>query len=224
MNNLYDNKSELILKVKSGLHFGIIFVFALTLSRPAFSQSLAESWLKKAAKQFEQKGVDLSFRLNEDGINLSGKLLIEGEKFCYLTDEMKIWYDGTTQWTLQIDGEYRELYISNPTPEEQQSINPYLLLRHYQDGFTASDGGEKNINGKLQHLVILKAKNELQELSSINIYLNSNGTPDSLELLFPDERKYKIEVRSMHNGLTFTQQTFTYQEKENPADEVIDMR
>lgn len=206
------------------LYTWFVLVSLLLFSPSLQAQGVAEVWLKKAAQQFQQKGVDLSFRINEDGVRLSGKLLMEGKRFTFLTDEMKIWYDGTTQWTLQMDQDYTELYISNPTPDEQQSINPYLLLSNYQNSFTATDGGEKTVNGKLLHLVTLKAKDDRQELSELNIYLANDGTPNALELIFPDERVYKIEVRSMRNGLTFPQRTFTYQEKDFPADEVIDMR
>ena len=123
------------------LHSILFALLVMCFSLPLSAQGPAEVWLKKAASKFEQKGVDLSFRINEDGVRLSGRLLIEGKKFCFLTDEMKIWYDGTTQWTLQIDDDYSELYINEPTPEEQQSINPYLLLGSYQEHFTATDGG-----------------------------------------------------------------------------------
>ena len=207
-------------RIKSIFLVLITTCFALPLS----AQGTAEVWLKKAASKFEQKGVDLSFRINEDGIRLNGKLLIEGKKFSFHTDEMKIWYDGTTQWTYQTDDDYSELYISEPTPEEQQGINPYLLLGSYQEHFTAFDEGEKNINGQLLHKIILKAKDDQQELSQLTLYIYGDGIPAALVLTFPDNRKYKIEVQSFRNGLTFPQQTFTYQEKEYPVNEKIDMR
>ena len=205
-------------------HSILFALLVMCFSLPLSAQGPAEVWLQKAASKFEQKGVDLSFRINEDGVRLSGRLLIEDKKFCFLTDEMKIWYDGTTQWTLQIDDDYSELYINEPTPDEQQSINPYLLLGSYQEHSTATDGGEKTLNGMPHHLVTLKANDDQQELSQLTLYLDSEGTPAALTLTFPDERKYKIEVRSLRNGLTFPQHTFTYQPKDYPADEVIDMR
>ena len=137
---------------------------------------------------------------------------------------MKVWFDGTTQWTMQYDDEYCELYISNPTPEDQQSINPYLLLKNYKEHFTARDGSEKLISGKPVHEVILTAKDDQQELSSLHVYIKSDGHIAALLLNFPDDREYKIDVRSMRSGLTFPKNTFTYSEKSFPADEVIDMR
>lgn len=202
----------------------IAFVLMLFIAMPASAQDTAEVWLGKATEKLQNKGTEIAFRINEEGVRISGKLLMDGQKFIYDTEEMKIWYDGTTQWTLQMGNGYNELYINNPTPEEQQAINPYQLLSSYKDNFTATDGGEKSLNGKLAHMVKLHANDESAELESINIYIANDGTLSLLELVAPDDRAYKIEVRSMRNGLTFPKDTFTYSEKDYPADEVIDMR
>lgn len=201
-----------------------ILVLTVFTAMPTFAQGTAEVWLGKATEKLKNKGTEIAFRINEEGIRISGKLLMDGQKFIYDTDEMKIWYDGTTQWTLQMGSGYNELYINNPTLEERQTINPYLLLSSYKDNFTATDGGEKNINGKLAHMVKLQANDESAELERINIYITNDGTLSLLELIAPDDRAYKIEVRSMRNGLTFPKDTFTYSAKDHPADEVIDMR
>lgn len=202
----------------------IAFLVILFAARPVSAQGVAEVWLSKAAEKLRNKGTEISFRIKEEGVRISGKLLMDGEKFAYDTDEMKIWYDGTTQWTLQIGDDYNELYIGNPTIEDQQSINPYLLLNNYKENFTVMDGGEKSIGGNLTHMVTLKANNERQEINSLNIYITSDGMLSLLELVAPDGHPYKIEVRSMRNGLTFPKNTFIYQPENHPVDEVIDMR
>lgn len=197
---------------------------AVFVAFSAMAQGTADVWLQKATSQLQKKGVEIVFRINEEGIRIGGKLLMNEDNYFFDTDEMKIWCDGTTQWTLQTDGDYSELYISTPTAEDQQSINPYMLLQNYQESFTAADGGEKNLNGKLVHEVILTAKNDRQELSHLNVYLTENGDLAAMSLVFPDEREYRIEIRSMRNGLTFPKSTFVYSEKEYPAGEVIDIR
>ncbi len=203
---------------------GLITLFVLVLIPSTLSaQGVAEIWLNKATEKFKNKGSEISFRINEEGIRLSGKLLIDGERFFYDTEEMKIWYDGTTQWTLQMGSGYNELYINNPTPEEQQNINPYILLSNYKEHFTIADGGRKD-NGKPVHKIIMTPKDMSQAPASINVFLDSDAMLTSLEFIASDEATYKIEVRSMRNGLTFPKDTFTYPEKEFPADEIIDMR
>ena len=201
----------------------ILLLAALAVQSVA-AQGVAEVWINKAVEQFQNKGVELVFRINEDGFHIGGKLLMEDNSYHFDTDEMKVWYDGTTQWTMQFDDDYSELYISNPTLEDQQSINPYLVLKNYKDHFVAADGTEKSMNGKPVHEVILTAKDKRQELSSLKVYIKSDGCIDSMQLIFPDERIYKVDVRSMRSGLTFPKQTFTYSEQAYPADEVIDMR
>ncbi len=197
----------------------------MMLALPLSSQDrLAEIWLEKVTTQLKDKGVEINFRVNEEGIRIGGRLLMEGNNYFFDTDEMKIWYDGTTQWTLQINYDYDELYINEPTLEDQLSINPYLLLNNYQEMFTATDGGDKNLGGLLVHEVVLTAKDNAHEVESLYIYIEGSGKLAALHLLFPDDRTYKIDVRSMRSGLTFPKSTFTYDAKAHPADEVIDMR
>lgn len=202
----------------------LIILLAILFAQSISAQGTAEIWLNKAISQFHNKGTEVTFRINEEGFHISGKLLMEGDSYHFDTEEMKVWFDGTTQWTMQYDDDYSELYISNPSPEDQQSINPYLLLKNYKKRFTLSDGSEKVISGTPIHEVILTAKDDDQELDGLKVYIKSDGTIAALRLIFPDERVYKIEVRSMRNGLTFPKQTFTYSATAFPADEVIDMR
>ena len=205
---------------------GLLIAFALMILSitPSAAQGAAEVWLDKTTEKFQNKGTEIMFRINEEGIRISGKLLIDSQKFVYDTDDMKIWYDGTTQWTLQMASGYNELYINNPTIEEQHSINPYLLLSSYKEYFTATDGGEKSLNGKPVHMVKLQANEKHQEAGSVNLYITSNSTLAQLEFITQDGQLYKIEIRSMRSGLTFPKDTFTYQPNEYPADEVVDLR
>ena len=196
----------------------------LLATTAVMAQGAADIWLQKASAMLQQKGVEIAFRINDEDFRVSGKLLMHENSYLFDTSNMKIWFDGTTQWTLQTDGDYSELYISNPAIEDQQSINPYLLLKNYQKNFAATDGGDKTINGQFLHKVVLTAKNSQQELAGLNVYFKENGELAAMTLIFPDEREVKVGVRSLRNGLTFPKGTFTYSEKEYPADEVIDMR
>jgi hypothetical protein len=204
------------------LNMSIIILMLVAL--PTMAQGTAEVWLDKATERLRNKGTEISFRIDEEGVRLTGKLLIDGENFLYDTDEMKIWYDGTTQWTLQMGSGYNELYINNPTPEEQQQINPYLLLKGYKEHFTPEDGGTKSLNGTTTHQVVLKAKDDSQETSEIYVYINSDATLAAIEFAASDGSVYEIDVRSMRNGLTFPKDTFVFPTDGYHVDETIDMR
>ena len=202
----------------------IITLIMMLMSLPTSAQGTAEVWLNKATEKLHNKGSEITFRVNEEGMRFGGKLLIDGPCFAYDSEEMKIWYDGTTQWTLQMGSGYNELYISNPTPEEQKTINPYLLLCDYEKTFDVTDLGERTCNGKLTHVVGLDSRDANYEPSHVDVCIQSDGTLAALIISTANENTIKIEVRSMRNGLTFPKSTFTYQAEKYPADEVIDMR
>ena len=50
----------------------------LCFTLPSMAQGTAEVWLNKAVEQFQNKGVEVVFRINEEGFNIGGKLLMEG--------------------------------------------------------------------------------------------------------------------------------------------------
>lgn len=203
-----------------------VFAVALTMltSLPSIAQGASEVWLDKAYEKLQNKGVEIAFRISEEGMHLNGKLLIDGERYAYDSEDMKIWFDGTTQWTMQMGSGYNELYVATPTPEEQQAINPYLLLNNYRERYNVTDGGEKNVNGRLTHVVKLEAREETHEPGNVNVYVLSDGSLAAISIIASDGRTFKIEVRSMRNGLTFPKGSFTYPEGKYPADEIIDMR
>lgn len=202
----------------------ITFLVMMLFALPTSAQGVAEVWLNKALQKLQNKGAEMSFRIDGEGMSFSGKLLMEENKFHYDSETIKIWYDGTTQWTLQSDAGYRELYISQPDLEDLQIINPCLLLKHYKEFFTITDGGEKTIHGKLTHMVTLNAISDNSQITDINVYIDNYGVPVFLELMLLDGMEEEVEIRSMRDGLTFPKNTFTYSEKDYPADEVIDMR
>lgn len=215
--------------MQATIHTGLkILVIACALTAiaaiPASAQEVAEVWLNKTTEKLSNKGVETSFRINEENIRTSGKLLMEGEKFAYITEEMKIWYDGTTQWTLQTGNGYNELYINSPTNDEQQAMNPYLLLSNYKENFTATDGGDISLNGKPVHLVKLQANDQSAGVKAVDLYISKDNTLAAIVFVAANGPSYKIEIRSMRNGLTFPKGTFTYQPGNHPADEVIDLR
>ena len=222
-NKIMQNKVK-----KQGLmcrFLSIVVCMLVSLSMsPLSAQGVADVWISKVVEKLQNKGIEIAFHISEEGMHINGKLLMDAQKFAFISEDMKIWNDGTTQWTLQQGGGYNELYISTPNIEDQQSINPYLLLGSYADYFTATDGGEKIRNGKLMHIVTLDAHDDSSEIASADVYIYSDGTLAALEFTTSVGHSYEIEIRSMRNGLTFPKETFTYPEKEFPADEVIDLR
>ena len=73
--------------VRRTIGFIILLTWMLVPS-PMMAQGAAEVWLNKATEKLMNKGSEISFRINEEGMHLGGKLLIDGEKFFYDTEDM----------------------------------------------------------------------------------------------------------------------------------------
>ena len=56
----------------------------------------------------------------------SGTIYVQGNKFKLVSSQMQTWFDGKTQWSLMAGN--GEVYVSNPTAAELQSVNPYYFL------------------------------------------------------------------------------------------------
>ena len=55
----------------------IMCLVMLFTASPLSAQGVAEVWLNKAAEKLRNKGTEIMFRIHEDGINISGKLLMD---------------------------------------------------------------------------------------------------------------------------------------------------
>lgn len=59
----------------------------------------------------------------------AGKLKLKGNKFTLSTEELELFFDGKTQWTLM--KELNEVSISEPTKEEMLQLNPILIVNEF---------------------------------------------------------------------------------------------
>lgn len=211
----------------------IFSVFIALLSLPVIAQqqqSQAKAVLDKTAEAFRKAGgvkADFTIKAVTNGLvegAKSGTIQLKGEKFVLKTSEVITWFDGTTQWSYVMKND--EVNVSNPTQEELQQINPYTFLYMYQKGFSYKLGTVKTFQGKAVWEVILTAKNKKQELERITLYV----TKDAYEPLFillkqrGQPTSNEITVMSYQTRLNYPDSVFTFDKKQYPNAEVIDLR
>ena len=194
----------------------------LMATQSIYAANEADQLIQKAAEAFCKKGIEVSYTLSSDGLDFEtdGKLLMDGRKFVIDSPEMRTWYDGKTQWTMQMDEDYSTVYIVEPTEDELKNINPYLLLNNYQDNFTAAMG--KKDKG-LQEIV-LTAKDQ-KDIQSVSIWLKDDGSVNAMHIVVPQGQAIDIKVNSFRNGLSHSKNTFTIPSATlKKASDVVDMR
>ena len=211
----------------------IFSVLIALLSLPVIAQqqqSQAKAVLEKTAEAFKKAGgvrADFTLKAVNDG-HLEGRengiIQLKGEKFMLKTSETTTWFDGKTQWSYMVRND--EVNVSNPTQEELQQINPYTFLYMYQKGFSYKLGTMKTFRGKAIWEVVLTAKDKAQDLERITLYVTKEGY-EPLYILLQQRAhptRNAITVTGYQTGQKYADTLFTFDRKQYPSAEIIDLR
>lgn len=208
-------------------------VLIALLSLPVIAQqqqSQAKAVLDKTAEVFRKAGgvkADFTVKAVTNGLAEgaeSGTIQLKGEKFVLKTSDIVTWFDGKTQWSYVAKND--EVNVSNPTQEELQQINPYTFLYMYQKGFSYKLGAARTFSGKAVWEVILTAKDKKQELERIVLYV----TKDAYEPLYillqqrGQQTRNEITVTDYQTRQNYADRIFTFDRKQYPNAEIIDLR
>ena len=147
----------------------LICICLFGLALPLSAQKLdAQDILDRTATAFRQAGgiqADFTVQTYAKGVlqgSSVGTIRLKGEKFLLDADGVKTWFDGRTQWSYLTNSD--EVNVSEPTPEELQSINPYALLSIYKQGYHMKLGKTDVYGGKPAYEVILTASDRKKDL------------------------------------------------------------
>lgn len=193
-------------------------------------QERAEVVLDKTAALFKKNsGVKVDFVMRSlqnnqvDGRTV-GTVYLKGEKFMLKAESIEVWFNGRTQWSYNAHSE--EVSVTTPTAEELQAINPYSFLNLYQYGYTCRLGTLSAFNGRAVTEVILTAKDKRRELASITLYITKGGYQPVFVVLQQRGNKGKTEITVTHSLLNqnLPDAFFTYQKRNHPHAEMIDLR
>ncbi len=201
----------------------ILYILALvltscTLAVQAQNSAQAYKALDKTAKAIGGAGgASASFTLSSSETGtVSGTITIKGNKFHASTPQAIVWFDGSTQWTLVKKS--NEVNISRPTRAQLQTMNPYAFINLYKQGYELSMTTQGSNN--IVHLV---AKNKTQNIPEMYVTTNKNTGVPSVIKMKHRQRWTTITIRNFRTG-NFSNSTFTFNAKDFPSAEVIDLR
>ncbi|HRR63112.1 MAG TPA: outer membrane lipoprotein carrier protein LolA [Paludibacteraceae bacterium] len=133
---------------------------------------------------FTNNAISSNFKLTiseKNNINsqtYNGSFFLKGNKFMIDMNEMKVWYDGKTQWAYSQQN--NEVTITEPTAEELINTNPITFLSAYKNKFSAQFC-KKSYSELYCIEMFPKAKNE--SILKVELKVNrTTGDPVSLEI------------------------------------------
>ena len=190
----------------------------LTLGMNAQNAVKAKQILDKTAAIVSNKGgASASFTINSKKTgNTSGTILIKGNKFHATTPQASVWYNGKTMWTYMKNSD--EVNVSTPSEGQQAQLNPYHFINLYKKGYTMS---MKNVKGGYEvHLVAQNAKQPVKEM-----YITVNSRtylPMTVKML--QGGAWTTVTISKFKAMNLSDTKFTFNSKDYPHAEVIDLR
>ncbi len=207
----------------------LLTVCLLLCTRQGTAQN-ATTILDKAAATYEASGgISATFVMHtrydaqKASENFEGTIEMKGDKFRLETPDMKVWFDGTTQWSYVERNE--EVNVTTPSGEELQLTNPTLLLKSYKKGFTAKYVGESTAeSGKSAYDVELTAKKKSDIVKVALQIEKSSAFPVKICVETKNGVSTTIHIRNLKTGLDIRDESFTFKESEYPDAEVIDLR
>lgn len=193
-----------------------ICAFTATISANANS-NVAKKVLDKAVAKLNIKGgTTASFSITGNKIGTQkGSISIKGNKFHASTASAIVWYNGKTQWTYVKKNE--EVNVSTPSAAQQSSMNPYTFVNLYKKGYSMQLN--KTASGNQVHL---KAQN--QKASIKEAYILVDGNNNIKEVKMRQASGWVTISISNIQQKSLSDATFTFNAKDYPKAEVIDLR
>lgn len=172
-----------------------------------------------ATKLKSAKGLTADFTMSSQGSSVKGTLTMSGDKFVLSSPDMKIWYDGTTQWSYVPSR--KEVDITEPTAEELSQVNPYIIIGSLRSAFTARQlapsGGNKRVE--------LKSKTSRSDIKTAVLTIDAKRYPVKIELELANGKKAEISitnVKEMQKAPAMS--VFRFNKNQAPGAEIVDLR
>ena len=198
------------------LYFLYIFVL-LPFCLYAQKDPKAKDILKKTENMIQKaESICIDFDMGEKGI-----LCMKGDKFYLDCAGIQTWYNGKTQWSYVEANE--EVNISTPTIEELQQINPYLLMKSYDNEYHYKYIGNRMTNGNQVYEIILFPQKK-QDITSITLFISTEYIPLYIKVEQNNQAPVEFKVTNFQHSKHLTDDFFIFDRNKYPDAEMIDLR
>ena len=200
----------------------VLCMLTLTVSAQS-ARNILDATAAKIKQLGDVKGTftATSFKGTTEQGSTKGTMLLQGKKMQLSTDEMTMWYNGKTQWSLM--SESGEVNVSNPTEREIANMNPYSFINMYQKGYKMS-ARQTKLRGKDVYEVHMVARNAANNTQEIYVDVTkSDYTPLCIRIR-QDNEWNRISIHTLQGNQQFSDADFEFPKSEYPNVEVIDLR
>lgn len=159
------------------------------------------------------------FTVWNNGNSTSGSMTVAGSKFRLSTPEMKIWFDGKTQWAYSPAA--REVNITEPTAEEIAQSNPLAILGAIDRSCSMR---RLNANAGLEKLELVP-KRKSADFSKVILTIDkASAMPKEIKVFDSKGAATTVKISSIKPGKALPLSAFRYNASAHKGVEVVDLR
>lgn len=163
--------------------------------------------------------VNFAITCRSGNTSFNADLTMAREKFAYQAGTLRVFYDGSTQWTVDTDA--KEVSVTTPTAEEIAETNPLSFINSYKKNYTSTL--VSSANGT--YTVKMTANKKSSYIRSAQIVVNSSTwMPVGITAQLSSGQTLNIRVNSARQLSAQPLGTFRYDAKSYPGYELIDLR
>lgn len=182
------------------------------------AEQLTNNFINSFQKQTIQS--DFTVKVSEkNSVNsqlISGKIVLRANQFFLESDELKVWFDGKTQWAYM--KESNEVNISEPETDELAQINPIAIISAFKAASQIQFSKTKNPQN---HVIELTAKNKKADFNKVIIQINKT-TKDlqSIMIEYKNGTQNIIQFTNYQKGVNVKPEVFKF-DKSKVRDAVV---
>jgi outer membrane lipoprotein-sorting protein len=219
----------------------LLFLLILTTASSVFAQKDAEAkkilnLVSAKYKSYDVVKADFTFTVDDPQANIkdkqSGTLIARSKvnKFkvtIYSPDDKtsvaeEIYSDGKSQWTYQKKD--KEVQLSD-VDHSEDNINPAQLFTIYEKGYKYLYTGDVSLDGKVCQEIDLTPDDEKKPFFKVRLTIDKVKKLIVSALIFDKNgSRYTYTIRSFTPNVKVPDSIFTYDKKDHPGVEVVDLR
>ena len=147
----------------------ICSVFTLSARSNVDAEQLVDRWMQIV----QSRGISAKFTIKSfEGKDLisqevSGDVVVKGNQFYFDSEELSLWFNGTTQWVYFKNT--REVNITTPTADELAQTNPMVAISEYPSKFTLQLINQADVH---HYTIKMTPKNKQENFEKLIVKFN----------------------------------------------------
>lgn len=199
----------------------IVGFFQMVMAQKPTAEQLLTNLLNEAKNGAVKTAFTLTLSDKRGSQTNDGTFTIKGNKFVLEMDEMKVYFNGKTQWAYAPS--QNEVSITEPTEQELSETNPMAILSTFKNKSTIRFAPKSLVNGNYN--IVMTPKTAQKDIVKIEVVLNkSTNHLVSIKVFNKTGSNYLLSLSGYTTGLKFADSNFAFNTSKHKSVEINDLR